>query len=874
VRRLRQGDEPPGPAGVRTYDELADRLRALRSWAGISYRELHRRVVRSRRGRGIAERPAFDTVHRCLQPGRRRLDPELVVEIAAALLGESPDQHVEARTQEWRRACQRLVGRSDDAGVVDTFDVLPDDIAAFTGRDAELDQLLDAPQSTAHEADADGTRPASVTCLIHGLAGVGKTSLAVRAAHRLLARWHASDVRPVVLVVNLRGYDPERPPADPLAVLDGFLRQLGTPGNQIHRLDLAGRTSKLGELLTGRRALLLLDNAADEEQVRPLLPRSGSCVVLVTSRRQLDGLPAARQVALEVFRPPEALELMRRGVGADRVDTDRSAAAEIARLVGHLPLAVGLVVARIRASPDWTLADHLERLAERRARLRLDDGVEVALASSYDALLAEHRRILRLLAVHPGHDFDAYAACALTDADLRTTVDRLGDLCVRSLLSMRGPGRYELHDLVRVFAANRLADEDRPGDRQAAATRLMDHYARTAGVAMAQHAPHEHRRFRAVVERAERSRAPVAALEDRSAAVAWLDAERVNLIALALQAAAHDDASPAGRLAVLLFPYLHNAGHNSDAEILLDCASGTSERGLQAEVLVDRAVLGIRLGRHRQAVDHLQRALIACRAVGDRATERAAEITLGRLYWQLGDYATAAEHTQRSLDLARRLGDLFGAAQGLGNLGLVAMRQGRYDAARVHLEAALATARGLPDDPRLEMNALANLADLHSIQGRHDTSVELLRQALTIAHETRYPPREAVVLRSLGAVYVRSGAPETALAHLREALRIARDCGDQVTVVEALNAVGDALRGVGRPDDAANRHREALAAASGSGLRYEQANALDGIAHALAGAGDVDAARVYWQDALVLHRTLGTPAAEEITCHLAELSPG
>jgi tetratricopeptide (TPR) repeat protein len=123
-------------------------------------------------------------------------------------------------------------------------------------------------------------------------------------------------------------------------------------------------------------------------------------------------------------------------------------------------------------------------------------------------------------------------------------------------------------------------------------------------------------------------------------------------------------------------------------------------------------------------------------------------------------------------------------------------------------------------------------------------------------------------------VYVRSGAPETALAHLREALRIARDCGDQVTVVEALNAVGDALRGVGRPDDAANRHREALAAASGSGLRYEQANALDGIAHALAGAGDIDAARVYWQDALVLHRTLGTPAAEEITCHLAELSPG
>ena len=373
----------PSPGGVRTLAELGARLRELQVWSGLSYREIHRRVVRSRQERGIAELPAFNTTYRCLTPGRTRLDVELVVDIARAALGN------EARAAEWRQAHQVVSGLAADASVVHVAGRVESD-DAFVGRSSTVAAALTALETQG-------------LVLIDGMPGVGKTSLAGRVACRV------PEVE-LEFSVNLRGYDPARPPADPAAVLDGFLRRLGVPGSRIHGLDLAARSALFDGLLAGRRTVVLLDNAASDDQVQPLI--ADSALTLVTSRRRLTGSPQAYRINLEVFEPTESAALIRRAAGT-AVDREPEAAVLIAELVGHLPLALAVLAGRIKAQPEWTLGDHLERLQEHTARLRLDDGVAASLSLSYQALPVQARRLLRLLALHPGRDFDAYAGAAL-----------------------------------------------------------------------------------------------------------------------------------------------------------------------------------------------------------------------------------------------------------------------------------------------------------------------------------------------------------------------------------------------------------------------------------------------------------------------------
>jgi hypothetical protein len=386
----------PSAGGVRTIDELGARLRALQVWSGLSYREVHRRVLRSRQERGIAELPAFNTTYRCLSPGRTRLDVELVVDIARAVLGS------ESRAAEWRQAHQVVSGLAAAASVVHVGDRVESEAAEFIGRSSVGAEALAALET--HRV-----------VVIDGMAGVGKTSL---------AGWVASRVPDVELQfsVNLRGYDPARPPAEPAAVLDGFLRRLGVAGSKIHGLDLAARSALFDELVAGRRALVLLDNAATDDQVQPLI--ADGALTLVTSRRRLTG---PHRINLEVFEASESAALIRRAAGA-KVDDEPDAAARIAELVGHLPLALAVLAGRIKAQPEWTLADHLERLQEHSARLRLDDGVATSLSLSYQALKPPARRMLRLLALHPGRDFDPYAAAALAGLPVGQAREQLAQL--------------------------------------------------------------------------------------------------------------------------------------------------------------------------------------------------------------------------------------------------------------------------------------------------------------------------------------------------------------------------------------------------------------------------------------------------------------
>jgi hypothetical protein len=456
----------PDPGQANSVADLVERLRLLKVWAGDpSYETIKDRVNKAWTA---ASRPAGEltrrsTVAYCFRPGRRRLDTDLVLAVVQAL---HPDT---GYVTQWRQALRMIGGEIEAVSQVRVQDSLPPDLAGFTSRTGELNRLR-------HAARAG---EAVVISAIEGMAGVGKTQLAVHAGHLL----HQQRPFDRVLFVNLRGFDPAQPPADPAAVLDGFLRLLGVPGQQIpHTLD--ARAAAYRDRLAGTQTLVVLDNAATTEQVRPLLPATPGCLTLVTSRRSLTGLHPATRLTVDVFTPDEALAFLAQAVPDIPVGQDPHAAARIARRCGYLPLALSLVIGHIRDSSGWTLTDHADRLDERHHDRRLDTGVELALNLSYQHLPSQRRRLLRLTALYPGQDLDAYAAAALTDTDLPTAQDLLHHLHRDHLLQQAAPGRYTFHDLIRVYATIRATDEDRPPERRTALTRLFDYYLATTATAM------------------------------------------------------------------------------------------------------------------------------------------------------------------------------------------------------------------------------------------------------------------------------------------------------------------------------------------------------------------------------------------------------
>jgi tetratricopeptide (TPR) repeat protein len=875
---------PPEPYGADTVRELTERLQSLRAWAGLSYRAIHQHVVRSRRARGVVEQPVLNTVYRCLQPDRARLDVELVVDIARALLGDP------AAAEAWRHACQVITGRASAAGIVDVFDALPQDLATFVGRQRELKMI-----SQWVDQGVTGVVISAIT----GMAGIGKTRLAVHAAH-LLARQAAFDQ---ILTVNLRGFDPARPPADPAAVLAGFLRRLGMPGNRIQRLDLAGRTAMYRRLLAGKRALILLDNAAAAEQVCPLLPDTPGCLALVTTRRAHIDLLGVRHLPLKVFTPAESARLLRGSAAKHRPAADPQTVDRIAELLGHLPLALALAAARIRANPDWTLADHLDRLHRHREHLRLDTAVEMALSLSYADQPADLQHTLRRLALHPGPDLEPYAAAALAGTDLRTARHRLQRLSDEGLLLPTTTGRFALHDLVRRYAANQAQDQDPTSACRAAVSRLLDLYAYTASTAMDHYASHDKHHRPYIPDPGT----PTPRLVDIESATTWLDAERTNLIAAACHAFSHGRPAHAGQQSDILWRYLDTAGHYHDAELLHTAALHTEDQGGRCRALgflgnaswrlgrcqqaiayfqqafdigreigdragQARALSGLggvhwRLGRYQQSLDYQHRALITCRAIGDRAGEGRALNGLAGVYYQLGRYQQALNHIHQDLAIAREIGDRGRERIDLNNLGVVHERLGRYQEAGDHYRRALALATELAERVG-QSNALAGLGGITERMGRYDDALDHYRQALVIAREIDDRNGEAHSLDGAGVAHRRLGRHGTALEEHRQALTIAQEIQDQQVEIPVLNNIGETLSQMGAPEQATEHHRRALMLAEDHGEPYERARALAGIAHAQHVLGHQAIARTHLQQAFALYVDLGVPEADDARIQL------
>jgi tetratricopeptide (TPR) repeat protein len=781
---------------------------------------------------------------------------------------------------------------------------LPLDVYAFTGRNdelAELDRLLD----TAREA-----APAVVISAVSGTAGVGKTALAVRWAHRVADRFPDG-----CLYVDLRGYDPDQP-MRPDEALAAFLRALGVNDGDIP----AGPTERAAlyrSLLAGRRLLVVLDNACSVDQVRPLLPGSASCFVLVTSRDSLVGLvvrDGARRIDLDLLPAGEAVALLRTLLNV-RVDADPQAAAALADRCARLPLALRIAAELAAVRPSTPLADLVAELADEQRRLDLLDAgadertaVRAVFSWSYRQLPPDAARLFRLLGLHPGPDLEAYAAAALADIDVDRCRHLLDELTRAHLVQETALGRFEMHDLLRAYAAGLGAAEPEP-DRRAALTRLVHLYLAIAGSAMDAGFPHErHRRPRIAA-----AGTPTPPIEDAGQARAWLDAERANMVAVAGRAATAGLPTHVGHLAATVSRYLYVGAYYADAIALqgyalaaartagdrygegtalhhlgrvywrlsrYDEAFDCQQQALEiAREVGDRAGEADRLnnigsvydvwGRVDEAVDYYERALAIRREVGDRAGEGRTLGNIGVSYGKTSRHARAIEYFTLALEIFRENGDRPSEARTVGNIGLLYSMLGRYEQARGQHEQALEIFRAV-DDRAGVGNALAELGNVYGRLGRFDEALDCHRQALAIDRAIGYRAGTGETLADLGLLYLRWGRHDESAGCLSEALAIGRETHNRRLEVRALNGLGAALRALDQPEQALKHHDSALGIARDIGEREQQARALDGLAHARRASGEPDQAREHWREALTLFEALNLPDADDIRAHLTD----
>ena len=844
----------PDPGGVRTLDELIERLQSLKIWAGDpSYEVITERinVGWSDAGRPEAELARRSTVVDCFKTGRRRLNADLLAAVVQAL---HPDTGYVAQ---WRQSLRAVLGETRAAVQVRAEDRLPDDLEDFTGRATELERI----------ERSSGADPVLVT--IEGMAGVGKTQLAIRAGHLLAAQ------RPFdrVLFVNLRGFhpDPAQPPADPAAVLDSFLRLLGVSGQRIPH-DLTARGALFRRLLAGHRALLVLDNASDSDQVRPLLPDSAGCLTLVTTRRSLTGLPVTTRLAVDVFTAQEAVEFLERTAPRVPAGRDPEARSRIAQRCGYLPLALSLLAARMRVASGWTLTEHAERLDERRLNQRLDSGVEIALGLSYQHLPADRRRLLRLLALHPGPDVDGYAASALAEIDLDSAVKGLRQLCREHLLREGPSGRYAVHDLVRAHAAERASDEDRPSERRAAVSRLFDYYLSASAAAMDALYPSDRDR-RPRIPPLGRATPPVA---DVGAARAWLEAERTNLVATAICATSYSSHLHSTRLAGVLLRWLFS-GYYTDAIVIFDqariAAEQASDAKEEAEALFGLGTVYGRLSRHGAATDFLHRALERFRQAGDRKGQARTLGNLGAIAQRRAEYSEAADHHRQAIVLFEEVGDWTGTARALNNLGEIAARQGHYEQAADHHQRAL-DLQHQTGDQASQAAALTNLGTVEALRGRPEVAADRHREALELYRLLGHPSGQAWALDGIATACTGLGDFDAALRYHRQALELFQQIGERDGEAWALNGIGEAARLAADLEVASSQHLAALAVAAEVEAFDQEARAHHGLARVHGARGNEDEARHHFRQAFARYTELGFPEADTVSAELAEFDAG
>jgi DNA-binding SARP family transcriptional activator len=689
---------------------------------------------------------------------------------------------------------------------------LPGLIAGFTGRTRELQRL-----SRLLDPTGAAGRPVVISA-IDGMGGVGKSALAVQAAHQLADRFPDGQ-----LYVNLHGATPGQPPRTPISALGQLLRSLGVEPAAIptEAEEAAARWRTLAA--AQRRLLILLDNAHDAAQVRLLLPGSPTCAVLVTSRQVLGSLDGAHLVHLDLLPQQQALALLGRLIGQQRVAAEPAAAEEVVRLCGRLPLAVRIAGARLADRPTWPVRELADRLthASRRLDELAAEGLAVRAAFDVSLQALQHgpdgidraaAAAFGLLSLPDGPDLGVAAAARLLDEPEQTTRALLERLVDAHLLQTPRPGRYQFHDLVRLHARQHATHQQPEQGRLDALTRLFGFYAATAWHTLALIRPRDHRL--ATADPRWTDGAPQFA--EVLTALGWLEAERANLLSAISQAAELAPAIPAelpGQLTRALHGFFSAQSYWEDCaranQAVLQLAVRTGDRDTQAHALNDLGVAHEFLGRYQQAVTSHQHSLAIRRQLGLRQGQAASLNNLGHVHERLGHYQQAVTCLQESLAINRALGHRRGQAANLGNLGKVYQRLGRHQEAISSLQESLRTFADLGERHGVA-SIYSDLGSVYERLGRYQQAVTTLQESLATARELGDRLGQADSLNNLGRAYQRLGRHQEAIASQQQSLRLARELNDPHHQVEALRDLGDALLAAGRPRHAQQAWQEAL----------------------------------------------------------------
>lgn len=823
----------------------------------------------------------YDTV-------RRRLSEELGAEPGGALsrlhqliLNQAPVAELLARPEPVSAAPHTLPSHGE-----------------FVGREREM-RALQAP----------GPGGAVIALqAISGMPGIGKSTLALHAARRLTPSFPSGQVH-----FDLEAHTPGRSPLTPQAALSALLRIFGVSAAEIPE-GLGELVSLWRTMLATRRAVIVLDDAADAEQVRPLLPGDSPSLVIITSRRRLTGLPGVRSLFLDVMTTDEADAMFRQLAGEER-SRDQAEVSEITQLCGNLPLAVELAAGRLVSRPSWTTAHLIRRLSREDGRLgEIRDGFSMGIARafemSYHTLPADQRTAFRLLSLHLGPDFDLHAAAALLGREPAESERMLEELLDAHLIREPSPERYAYHDLLHEFARTLTTAEDPPAVRDVAVERLIDFY--TESCAQADRAVYPHHFQLDLFELLSDIR--IGDWDDAQGARQWLNDERAALIAAERRSRDHEHPAKAARLAHVLARFLDEEGYWPEAREMHTAAAAhwraSGDQQAEALALIDLGSARSHAGDYEHAMEAGNGALEAAGVIDDSQAAASAFHLLGVVYWNLGRLDDALAIQEKALELRRRSGDMWQLARCANNLGITHLFRAEYATSLEYFQFALAGFRETADlrqvshvlnnmsDHALqigdrttarkllaeciellhttggvsdEATAQVNLADTMDAATEFDAMLDLYRRALVTFYRLGDRRNACITLHGMGVASQAAGRQAEAAAHHQRALDLARSIGAAHEEAQALRCLGMAEHRLGRPASAAAHLEAAVALADRTGATKESAHALDSLALLCVETGDPDRARALWLRARAAFTELSEAAeVARIAAHLTD----
>ena len=870
---------------------FAQLLRRLRVKAGMTQEELAHAAKLSPRSVSDLERGINLTAR--LQTARLLAD-------ALNLAGDDRAEFEQAARGRATAHAQPAPAMGPIAGLAAATRTLPRDVVSFTGRESELEWLLAAASSSDSSGGAVGIYA------IGGMAGIGKTAFAVHAAHRLTPRYPDGQI-----FLPLHGHTPGQRPVDPAEAIASLLQTAGVAVEQVPA-GLEARVRLWRDHLAGKRLLIVLDDAIGHDQVRPLLPGTAGSLVLITSRRHLTALEDARAMSLDTLPPAEATELLIRLASRPGLERDDPAVAEITRLCGYLPLAVGMLARQLHHHPAWTAAHLAADLAAARDRLELMQAENLSVAAAFDLsyqdLTPDQQRLFRRLGLHPGGDIDGYAAAALTGADLTAARRFLAALYDQHLLSEPAHGRYSLHDLIREHA--RAAAAADPADECAAALdRLLDYYLHTAGAADGL-IPRGPARVPPITV-ARPAHAPE--FSARESAVGWMEAERLNLHAAIDHSAVHERPGPAIALPAAMHGFLRGQGYWDQAVLLdriaasaarqildrrmeaaaltnmgqvqilltdyaaaaasltdaLRLCDQTSDRHGEARALTELSVLRRLTRDYPAAIRAATRALALCREIGDRPGEAGALIELGAMQRLTGSYPAAAASLTSAQDLCRDLGNRFIEAAAHDQMGGLHRATGDYPAAIASFTRARQLSRSV-GNRHGEALALDNLGNIQQLTGNYPSAEALLNQAIQVYRSTGSRRGEARALSRLAVLRQATAEYAQAAEYLSAALTLCRGLGDHASEATFLNNMGEVSLRSSALGQALSYHRQAIVVAARAAAEHEEARALEGIGRCHLRNGQASQAAAALRRALEIYHRIRSPSAGPLETILRE----